>query len=61
MLGAQLHTGNSTTFNIFAVPYVCVIETVYYMKLNIHKLGQNLVSFDYNTHQRSALNLNLVG
>jgi hypothetical protein len=43
------------TLNILPVPCMYILETVYYMKLNINGIEQDSVRHDYNTRHRSDL------
>lgn len=47
--------------NILPVPRTCVMRTVYYRKLNVDKLEQNLIRHDFNTRQRSGLQSQFCG
>jgi len=43
------------TLNILPVCCVCIMEIVYYIKMNIGGLEQHAVWHDYNTYHRSDL------
>jgi len=47
------------TLNILPLPCMYIMETVYYIKMNIGGLEQNSVRHNYNTRHRSDLPLQL--